>query len=164
MSSRFRIAIPRESLGLRHVGCHQGSAGQKLFANGTDGIVRQQCPAVLADHHRIHYQRKREGGRRARDRFDHRRRSERAGFCRCRRDVLEDGVQLLEHELRRHHFDTGDAQAVLHGEQGDDRFAIASELMEGLEVRLNPRAAARVRSGDGEGDRRHSVPEYQPSV
>ena len=56
----------------------------------------------------------------------------------------------------RHHLHARDAHGVLHGEQRDHRFAIDAELMEGLEVGLNARAAARVASGDREGDGRHS--------
>src|ERR1019366_6913419 len=43
----------------------------------------------------------------------------------------------------------------LYREQGDHGFAVDAELVEGFQVGLNSRAAARVASGDGEGDGPH---------
>ena len=71
------------------------------------------------------------------------------------RDVLEHGRELFEHERRRHDFHARHAHGVLHGEQGDDGFAVDAELVKGLEVGLDAGAAAGVATGDGEGDGRH---------
>ena len=52
--------------------------------------------------------------------------------------------ELLQHQAGRHHLDARDADGVLHGEQRDDRFAVDAELVEGLQIGLDARAAAGV--------------------
>ena len=56
---------------------------------------------------------------------------------------------------RRHVVDAGDAAGVLRGQRGDDRRAIDAERRKCLEVGLDAGAAARIRAGDGDGDRGH---------
>ena len=51
------------------------------------------------------------------------------------------------------HLDARDAQRVLDGEKRDDGLAVDAELVEGLEVGLDARAAAGVGSGDRQGRR-----------
>ena len=97
------------------------------------------------------------------NRLDHPGRPERAGLGGSRRDVFQNRFDLPEHEFRRHHLDARNTHGVLHGEQRDDCLAVASELVERLEVGLYAGASAGVRSRNGEGDWPHSVPEYQPA-
>jgi len=62
-------------------------------AKGVDGGGRDQRRAVLADHHWI--DNKRRAANRLRDGFNDRRRAQRAGLGRARRDIAENGRQLL---------------------------------------------------------------------
>ena len=65
-------------------------------------------------------------------------------------DVLEDGVDLRRHHLRRHLVDGAHLAGVLGGERGDHAHAVGAVGGEGLEVGLDAGAASGVRAGDGE--------------
>src|SRR5262249_4083554 len=108
--------------------------------------------AVFADHHGVDN----EGAMEARGFFgycfDDSAGSERAGFDGCRRDVLDDGADLLAHQLRGDTLDAIDADGGLDGQERDDRGSGDAEWMKGFEVRRDARAAAGVRAGNGEGD------------
>src|SRR5262249_58633668 len=59
-------------------------------------------------------------------------------------------------ELRRHVVDRAHALGVLRRERGDDRGAVDAERRERLEIGLDAGAAAGVRAGNGQSDRRHT--------
>ena len=71
------------------------------------------------------------------------------------RNILQHGGQLCQHQRGRHHLHARHAHRILYRKQCDHGFAVDAELVEGFQVGLNPRAAARVASRDGEGDGRH---------
>src|SRR5450830_103268 len=52
----------------------------------------------------------------------------------------------------------GDAAGILRGQRRDYRGAIDAKRGEGLEIRLNAGAAARIRAGNGDGNRGHDRP------
>ena len=70
-------------------------------------------------------------------------------------EIGEHRVDLRRDEIRRHVVDAGDALGVLRGERGDHRGAVDAERRKRLEIGLDARAAAGVRSRDGDGDGRH---------
>ena len=79
--------------------------------------------------------------------------AQRSGLRRGRRNVADDGANLIGHQIGRQAFHAFHAARVLHGDQRDDRFAINAELMKCFKIGLDAGAAARIGSGDGEGNR-----------
>ena len=66
------------------------------------------------------------------------------------RDVLEYRINLFGYEHRRRLEHVADAHGVLRGERGHGRLGEQPEGRDGLDIRLDARAAARVGAGDGE--------------
>ncbi len=108
---------------------------------------------MLAYHHGINHQRERKIAGQRRHRFDDRAIAQRSGFRGRRRNIADRGANLIGHQFRRQAFHALHAASVLHGDQGDHRFAIDAELMKCFEVGLNTGAAARIGPGDGQRDR-----------
>src|SRR2546423_1220754 len=105
-----------------------------------DGLPRvggNQGRSVLADHDRIDYQGKCESRGGIGDGFHDGATAERSRLGGGWRNVVENGIQLLEDKLRRQALDTIYALSVLHGEQREDGFAVDSELMKRFEVSLD---------------------------
>ena len=75
-------------------------------------------------------------------------------------EIGEHRVDLRGDEIRRHVVDAGDALGVLRGQRGDHRRAIDAERREGLQVGLDARAAAGIRTRDGDGDRGHLLARF----
>ena len=99
---------------------------------------------MLADHHGVHYQRKRKVGRAPSNRLDDFAGTERASFCRVRWDVLQHGIQLGEDEARCQRFHRVHAAGILHGQQGQDTHAVYVPLVKGLQVGLNAGTTRRI--------------------
>ena len=110
---------------------------------------------MLTDHHRIDNQGKCELRGGAGDGFHDGAVAQGPRLDGSRRNVLENGVQLREDELRRQALDAVDAYRVLDSEKRDDGFAVNSELVERFEVSLDASPAAGVRAGDGQCDAPH---------
>ena len=108
------------------------------------GVFIHQARPVLADHHGIDHQRKREVLGRLRHGLDYFARAERAGLGGLRRDVVDYSANLCGNQIRRKAVDSRDAQCVLHGDQGCDGFSIDSEAVKSFEIGLESRAATRV--------------------
>jgi hypothetical protein len=87
---------------------------------------------VLAGHHRIHHQSSGEAFEGARHGPHHLVRSQRPGFDRHRRNVLQHGANLLKNQIRRCQLDALRVDGILHRQQRDDRFAINFELVKGF--------------------------------
>ena len=83
------------------------------------------------------------------DGFDDGSGGDHAYLDRCRGDVLEDGVNLLRHEFRRGLLHGTHAGGVLGGERGDGSLREKAVGCDGLDIRLDARAAARIRASDG---------------
>src|SRR5207244_861056 len=66
--------------------------------------------------------------------------------------VVGERVELLRHERRRERLPRTHADGVLRRHRRDDARAEDAELVERLEVGLDPGAAARIGARDGEGD------------
>ena len=129
-----------------------------------DGRVVGKRRAAGRDHHRIEHDRQARllglqpleplrdllGGEGAADHAD---------LHRVDADVADDRVDLREDHLGRNRVDRGDAERVLRGDRGDRGHRVAAEHGDGLDVGLNPRAAARIRAGDDQdaGRRRHAT-------
>src|SRR5256885_233812 len=73
-----------------------------------------------------------------------------AGFRGPRRNIFEHRQNLFQHQIRRKNHGARQAHAVLHRDHGDHRFAVYTELVKRLQVRLNARTAGWVASGDRE--------------
>ena len=63
---------------------------------------------------------------------------------------LDDRVDLGEDHFGRHRMDGAHAQRVLSGDRGDRGHRVAAEHGDGLDVGLDPGAAAGIRSGNDE--------------
>src|SRR5690606_37585966 len=73
------------------------------------------------------------------------------------RDVIEDGVDLLAHHLRRDVLHRAHAERVLRGDGSDDAGAEHAKRGKCLEIGLYSCSAAAVRAGDGQRNRVHEV-------
>ena len=83
-----------------------------------------------------------------RDRLGDRSRREHPGLRRVHTDIGRDDRDLLRDDLGRQRLGPPDAPRVLHGDGGDRGHPVHPEHAEGLEVRLDPCAAARVAPRD----------------
>jgi len=118
-----------------------------------DGVFAEESRAALGNHHRVNHQVADSVSLDLiRDRLDDLGAGEHPSLGRLDAEVLHDGVDLGPDHRHRELQDVGDRQRVLGGDGGDRGGAVDSEGREGLEVRLDARATARVRAGDGEGD------------
>ncbi len=81
------------------------------------------------------------------------RREQHSGFHRRGRQFFKHGFDLLPQHPGRNRLDAENAPGILGGEAGDGAGAVDAERSEGLQVRLDARAAAAVRAGDGERNR-----------
>jgi hypothetical protein len=79
---------------------------------------------MLADHHGVHYQRKREVVGAPGNRLDDFAGTKGAGFCRVRWEVRQYGIQLGEDETQRQRFHRVHAAGILYGQQGQDAHAV----------------------------------------
>ncbi len=61
-------------------------------------------------------------------------------------DILEHGLDLLQHQVHRHHFHAANRYRVLNRKQSDDGLAVDAELVKRLQVGLDPRARRKDRS------------------
>ena len=115
---------------------------EELTLQRVDGPLREQRIAVLRDHDRIDYEIGdrvlRDAGR---DGFDELLRAERAGLGSAHLEVPGHDLDLLRDELGSQEVQLPDSQRVLRRDQRERTGAIDAEMMEGLEVRLDPSTA-----------------------
>ena len=141
-----QVGCAGEGFRFGQVGGHEGGMGQELFP-----CASAQRSAVLAHHDRVDHQREAEGGGCPGDGPHHRGSAKGAGFGGRGRNVLEDGGELLEHQVLGEHLDARNTGGVLDGDEGDYGFAVDAELVKGFEVGLDSGAAAGVGAGNGQG-------------
>ena len=99
-----------------------------------------------------------------RDDADERRRCHHADLHRARRDVFKDSVELRREELRRRLLNGPDTRRVLRRQRRHGAHTENAMREKRLEIRLNPRPAARIAARDGEdGDDFffHEMPSYK---
>ncbi len=113
----------------------------------------QQPVAGGGDHHGVeHIVGQVEVRDRVRHRLDQLGGPEHAALDRMRRQVVGNGLDLLHDQLDAERLPAADADGVLRGDRRDDAGAEDAELMEGLEIGLDSRAAAGIGPRDREGD------------
>lgn len=143
--------VSRERLGLHDVGGDDRGQGEEPAGERADGVLADESCARSGDHDRVDHD---VGGVPMReplgDDLDDVGGGHHADLHRSRRDVLEDGVDLLGDELGRRLLHGTHPAGVLRGERGDGGFREEMVRRDGLDVRLDARAATRVRAGDGE--------------
>ena len=141
----------REGFGLADVGRDDRGEPEEAPGERRDGVVGDELGARGRHHHGVHHD---VGGVPALqaigDGLDDGRLRDHADLHRCRRDVLEDGVDLGGHELRRRVEHRAHPEGVLRGEGGDGGLGEQAVRRDGLDIRLDARAAAGIGSGDGE--------------
>ena len=152
-----RHSAPKEDLRLGQVGRQDRGQRQQLPAQGEHRVVAQQPGAALGDHHRVDDQVvDRVVAHGAGDGFDDRDRRKHPGLRRGWVEVLHHAVDLGHDQLHRQFEDVGDRDRVLGRDRGDRRGAVDAKRREGLEVGLDPSAAAGVGAGDGKRDHGHA--------
>jgi len=114
-----------------------------------------QRKPVFADHDRIHHQGKGESGGPAGHSGNDALVTERARFCSMRRDVFKNRIELGSHQLGGQQFDRFDVLRVLDRHQGQDAHGVHTQLVERLDVGLDPSAARRVGTGNGQCNGNH---------
>lgn len=120
---------------------NQKSPGQEMLPERARRPGVKQRRAVLADHDGIDDHRKGESGSRIGNSGHYRRVAQCANLCCFRGNVGNHCLELLANELGIKTINARDAHRVLHRNQRDYRFAVHSELMEGLQVSLDAGAA-----------------------
>ena len=126
---------------------------QKPSLKRFNRIRSDERSTVLAEENGIHYQREMEINGHASDSFDDFPFPQRASLCRRWRDIADNRPNLRGDQIGGKIFDSVHSVCVLHGDQGDHRLAINTELMECFKIGLNPRSAARVRTGNRQRNR-----------
>jgi biotin transport system substrate-specific component len=134
-----------QNLGFRHVRRNHVDAPHELGADRLDGVLLQKAVATLCHHDGIQdHQRKIELGDCRRHRFDDSGVRKHPDLYGVSSDVTNDGFDLSRDEIGRHRLPCGHAERILRGDRGNGRRAVHAVRGEGLQVRLNARAAARV--------------------
>jgi hypothetical protein len=84
------------------------------------------------------------------------RRSDHADLHRIDADVADTAFDLRHDDLRRYRMHRLHAQRILRGDRGNRGHRVAAEHGNGLDIRLDTRAAAAVGPGNDEDARRHN--------
>ena len=151
--ARHRLVEQRR--GFRQIGRDDQRARNEHALEHVDRFRIEQPVAGGRDHHRVeHHVLRLPAVEPGCHRLDHRRLREHADLHRPHVEIGEHRIDLRRDEIRRHVVDAGDALGVLRGQRGDDAGAIDAERGEGLQVGLDAGAAAGIRAGNGDGDRR----------
>jgi len=111
---------------------------------------------VLGDHDRVDDQWEPERTRRVRYRLHDRSVAERTRFGGSRRDIFENGLELIQDKGGVEEIHTRYPSRILNRQQGDDGSSIDTELVEGLKVGLEAGPAAGVGPGNGQGNGLHN--------
>ena len=153
-----RLAGAGERGRLRQIGRHHQRARDELAAHHLEHVAAQQAVAGRRGRHRVEHDVVGAVTREPRrHRLNGRRTEQHADLHRIDREIGKDGVDLGADETGRHVVDRVHALRILRGERGDDACPIHPERGEGLQVRLDAGAAARIRTGDGDGNRGHGL-------
>jgi RNA methyltransferase, TrmH family len=145
--------VPDENGGLVEVGGDQGGEGDEEACHESLRLGSEEPISGRRYHDRIeHVVGEAMTGEGLRHRFDDRSSAEHTGFHGRGGQVFGQGIELAGHEGGSHRFPGAHAQGVLGRHGADDAGTEDAELVKGLEIGLDPRAAARVRAGDGQRD------------
>ena len=142
----------RERFRLGQVGRDQGRTRQQPGLDGTNGIIVQKRMTALGDHHRIQNDRDvgRGFGQGIGDGHNNLGPMQHADLDTVGAQVFHHRADLLGDEISRHGLDPRDAQGVLGGQRGDRGHGVAAQRRHGLDVGLNARAAAGIRTGNNQ--------------
>lgn len=150
----------RQRRSFRQVRHHQKYTRQQHGSNGFHPIGGQQRRSMLADHHRVHHQRKPEIHRAQRDCTHYLNASQGSCFRSVRGKIVNHGANLLADQIGRHHFHALHAHRILYSHQRHYGLPENVKLMESLQVRLQPRPTGWVRTRNRQRDRKHLNPSY----
>ena len=135
------------------VGGDDGRERNETPGDGALGVDGQQPVARGGDHDRVEdVLRQAVAGDAVGDGFDELDGAEHPRFHGLRRQVLGERIELRRDEGGGHGLPVLDAARILRGDGAHDAGAEDAELMERLEVGLDPGSAPGVRPGDGERD------------
>ena len=141
-----------ERFGLGEIGHEERGAGHQVSEEDWGGTSGREVGAVLGEQDGIDNQGEVPTGRGSAECFDQFQAAQGAGLGAGGGHVVEEGIDLREHEFRSEAFDTGERVGVLDGEEAHNRFTVDAELVKGFEIRLNTGPAGGVRTGDGESN------------
>ncbi len=134
----------------RRIGGQQIGVRQHQRLQCIDRAFAHQGMAPLGDHDRVDHL---EGRRRQQhfcDGFHGRNIGQHARLDGIGADIVETGARLGGNEVWRNRHDIADAQRILHCQSGNRRHGVAAEHCHSLDVGLNTRPAARIRTGDNQ--------------
>ena len=144
----------RERAGLGDVGRHHLGKRKKLGHDARGRPLLHKRRPARGHHDRVHDHM---GGPMAAQPLGHHvgnlTARQHADLHRCGGDILEHGVYLVGHELRRGLLDRAHPTGVLGGKRRDCALAVEPQRGDRLEVGLNARASRGVAAGDGENGR-----------
>ena len=127
------------------IGGDEKSLRQQKIRKGRSSLLRHKRLAVLADHHRIDYERKFEILSLFGNKADDLKIAERSRFCRCGRNVFQYRVQLSGNDIRRKDFHGAHFLRVLRRHQSDNALAVDTSLVKCFQVRLDSRSPGWIR-------------------
>jgi hypothetical protein len=160
----WSLGAARKGLCLGQIRRHDGREREQPVDERLDGIVLKEPGAAGRDHDRIDYEGHGMVGEELRHRFDHRTREQHPRLGGIDPDVVPDCLELLADELRRHLVDAGDAGRVLRGQRDDRAHPVRAGGREGLQVGLDPGAAAGIgaRNRQNSRNQENSLRRYEP--
>ena len=126
-----------EGFGLREIRHEQRGVGDQVSEEGGGGVGGREVCAVFGQQDGIDNEREVPTGCGGAERFDQFETAQGAGLGGGRRHIVEEGIDLLEHEFGGEAFDAGKGAGVLDGEEADNSFTVGAELVEGLEIGLD---------------------------
>ena len=139
---------------LLQVGRHQRGQRKEPARERGLGVGLEQAMAAGGNHYRVHHARAQlVGGDGLGDGFDQFGGRQHSGLEGAWMKIRGHRVDLRAHHRRRDGMDRGHAEGVLGGDGCHRRGTEHTEGVEGLEVRLDARAAAGIAPGYGERDR-----------
>jgi hypothetical protein len=138
--------------------CHDRREREQPRHQLVDRVILEELRAAACDHDRIHDEWHAGVGEVVGNGPDQLRREEHPRLRRIDPDVVEDRLELSADELGRELVHRRNLDRVLRGQRDDRRHPVAAGSRERLQVRLDPRASAGVRPGNGQCSRNHLSP------
>ena len=142
----------RERFRLGQVGCDQGCPRQQPGLDGTNGIIVQKRMTALGDHHRIQNDRDvgRGFGQGIGDGHNNLGPMQHADLDAVGAQVFHHRADLLGDEIGGDALNARDAQGILRRQRGDRGHGVAAQRRHRLDVGLNARTTAGIRTGNNQ--------------
>ena len=151
----FGFVVAQQECCFRQVGGDDAGLRQQNRAHRIDGVFCQQSVPGCGDHDGVDHKESQTASRGVVGCCLHEFGcAEHAGLGGINVDVVDNRIELVDHEVVVDFVDAADPVGVLCDEGGDDAGPVGAARGEGFEVRLDSRTAGGVSAGDRDGDGR----------